>query len=93
MRLGGIHDKYPESSLIWVTTGKKLEPKRKLFTAFIDRSQVNTMGYLTSKDLDHQNPNIKTHEDLITDFEWIYQKRITMDDAVTVIYFSEIAEG
>lgn len=93
VRLGDVHDKYPESSVVWITTGKKLEPKRKLFTAFIDRSQVKTMGNLTAADLDHQNPNIKTREDLIADFERIYQKRITMDDTVTVIYFSEITEA
>ena len=50
------------------------------------------MAELTSSDLGHQNPEINSREALIEDFERIYKKRITMDDTVTVIYFSEVTE-
>ena len=59
VRLGDVRKQYPESSIVWITTGKKYEVKKKLYTAFID-------------------------------FEEIYKRRITMDDIVTVIYFSEV---
>ena len=92
VRLGDVSNHYPENSIVWITTGVKFEPKRKLFTAFIDRTQVKTMADLTSNDLGHQNPDIKTRDELIADFERIYKKRITLEDTVTVIYFSEVNE-
>lgn len=90
VRLGDVSRHYPESSLVWITTGGKFQSKKKLFTAFLDKVRVKKMVELTSEDLDHQNPEINTREDLITDFENIYKKKITMDDTVTVIYFSEV---
>ena len=48
------------------------------------------MGTLTSKDLDSQNPEIGSKEELIADFEKIYKRRILMEDTVTVIYFTEV---
>ena len=50
------------------------------------------MADLTSADLGHQNPEINSREELIVDFEKIYRKRITMNDTVTVIYFTEVFE-
>ena len=49
------------------------------------------MGTLTSIDLEHQNPYINTKEELMKDFEEIYKRRVTADEVVTVIYFSEIS--
>lgn len=90
VRLGDVSKQYPESSVVWITTGGKFQVKKKLFSAYLDKVKVKKMAELTSEDLDHQNPEINTREDLITDFEHIYKKRITMEDTVTVIYFSEI---
>lgn len=90
VRLGDVSKQYPESSIVWITTGAKFQPKHKLYTAFIDKVRVKTMADLTSGDLGHQNPEINSREELITDFEQMYKKRITMDDTVTVIYFTEV---
>jgi hypothetical protein len=90
IRLGDIRDKYSENSIVWITTGKKMHPKRKLFQAVVDKVYIKTFAELNDDDLDHQNPEIKTVEELIAFFEKIYEKNITMDDTVTVIYFSEI---
>jgi len=92
VRLGNIREQYPEGSIVWITVGKKFSQKRKLYTAFIDRVQVKQIAELTSQDLDHQNPEIKSVDDLISFFEQIYQRTITHDDTVTVIYFSEITD-
>ena len=51
---------------------------------------MKTMENLTSEDLGQQNPNIHSRDELIADFERIYKKRITMNDTVTVIYFTEV---
>ncbi len=90
VRLGDVRSQYPENSIVWVTTGKRYEFKKKLYTAFIDRVRVKKFAELTSRDLGHQNPEIDNLEALRLDFEDIYKRRITLEDTVTVIYFSEI---
>lgn len=92
IRLGDRSKNYPEGSIVWVTTGPKFQAKRKLYAAFIDKVRVKTMAELTSEDLEHQNPEISTREELIKDFEKLYKRRITMDDTVTAIYFTETFE-
>lgn len=90
IRLGDISNLYLENSVVWITAGKKYAPKRKLYTAFLDRVKVKQMSELTKDDLAHQNPEIKNVAELIALFEQIYEKTITEDDLVTVIGFSEI---
>ena len=90
VRLGDVRSQYPESSIVWITTGKKYEVKKRLYTAIIDKVRVKKFAELTSRDLGHQNPEIDSLEGLRLDFENIYQRRITLDDTVTVIYFSEV---
>ncbi|MBO6177860.1 MAG: RNA-binding protein [Selenomonadaceae bacterium] len=90
VRLGDVSGEFPENSIVWITAGEKGQQKQKLFTAFLDKVRVKTMGTLTSKDLADQNPEISTREELIADFERIYKRRILMEDTVTVIYFTEV---
>ena len=90
VRLGDVSKLYPEGSVVWITTGKKGEPKHKLYSAYLDKVRVKTMGTLTSDDLGHQNPEINSKEELVADFEKIYKRRILMEDTVTVIYFTEV---
>ena len=74
------------------TYEQKGEPKHKLYSAYLDKVRVKTMGTLTSNDLGHQNPEINSQEELVADFEKIYKRRILMEDTVTVIYFTEVHE-
>lgn len=92
IRPGDMRSIYPENSVVWITVGEKLKTKRRLYPAMIDRVLIKKFSDLTSHDLDHQNPDIKTVDELLTFFEKIYQKSIHSDDIVTVIYFSEITE-
>ena len=90
IRPGDMRNIYPENSVVWITFGEKLQNKKKLYPAMIDRVLIKKFSDLTSHDLDHQNPEIKTVDELLTFFEKIYHKSIHSDDIVTVIYFSEI---
>ena len=92
VRLGDVSGQFPENSIVWITAGVKGEPKEKLYTAFLDKVRIKTMGTLTSKDLGHQNPEIGSTDELIADFEKIYKRRILPEDTVTVIYFTEVHE-
>jgi hypothetical protein len=90
VRLGDISNNYPENSVVWITVGKKFSSRRKLYSAIIDRVLIKKFSELTTHDLDHQNPEIKTIAALLSFFEKIYQKSLSLDDTVTVIYFSEL---
>lgn len=92
IRLGDIRDSYPESSIVSITFGKKFHTKRKLYSAIVDKVCIKKLSQLNHDDLDHQNPEIKSVDELITFFERIYEKSISTNDIVTVIYFSEILE-
>ena len=90
VRLGDVSGDFAEGSIVWITTGEVSKPKEKLYTAYLDKVRVKTMGTLSSADLDNQNPEINSREDLIADFEKIYNRRISPEDTVTVIYFTEV---
>ncbi len=92
IRLGDIRDSFPENSLVWITFGKKFEPKLKLYPAVIDKVAVKTFAELTTGDLEHQNPAIKSLDELRHFLEETYHKVVSPDDIVTVIYFSEVFE-
>jgi hypothetical protein len=90
VRLGDVRDIYPENSIVYITVGVQFTPRRKLYSAIVDRVLIKKFYELTTHDLDHQNPEIKSVDELLIFFEKIYQKPISMDDTVTVVYFSEI---
>ncbi|WP_312420233.1 ASCH domain-containing protein [Anaerospora hongkongensis] len=92
IRLGDVQETYPENSIVWITFGKKFGPRKKLYPAIIDRVLIKQYFQLTSEDLAHQNPEIKSVEELISFFEKLYGRTITPNDYVSVIYFSEIVE-
>ena len=92
IRPGDLRDIYQENSVVWVTFGKRYGQKKMLFKAIIDKALTKKYCDLTTSELAHQNPNIKTVEELIQVFETIYEKQIHIDDTVTVIHFSEIIE-
>ena len=92
VRLGDIRDSYPESSIVTITFGKKFSPKRKLYTAVVDKVCIKKLSQLNHDELDHQNPEIKSLDELIIYFQKIEDRIITLDDTITVIYFTEIME-
>ena len=93
VRLGDVRNIYPENSVVWISVGKRMGPKRKLYAASVDRTKTKRFSQLTMEDLQHQNPDIDSVEALLRFFESIYNKALTMEDLVTVIYFSEITEA
>lgn len=90
IRLGDIRNTYPENSIVLITVGKKGHSKRTLYEAIIDKAIIKKFSDLTTQDLNQQNPDIKTVDELINLFEIVYEKTIHIDDTVTVVYFSEI---
>jgi len=92
IRLGDKTAKYSEGDVVWVTVGKKFFPKKKIYTAVVDKVAVKPISDLTTEDLQGENPDITSTEELLVFLLSIYDKPLSATDLVTVVYFSEIIE-
>jgi len=92
IRRGDKSNKYQEGDIVWITVGKRFAKKKKIYTAMIDRVLVKPISELTKEDLQGENPDITSIDDLIAFLESIYDRTMTPSDIVTVVYFSEIIE-
>ena len=92
IRMGDKTEKYAEGDIVWITVGKKFAQKKKIYTAMIDRVLVKQISELTHDDLQGENPDIDSINDVITFLESIYNKKIQSSNLVSVVYFSEIIE-
>lgn len=92
IRLGDKGDKYRAGELVWITVGQRFGRRRKLFTAIIDSVVVKPIHEMTPRELDRENPEMRTHEELVKFLGMIYDRPVTADDLVTVVHFSPVSE-
>ena len=92
IRLGDKTRKYQRNQVVWVTVGFRHRPREKIVTAVIDDVEVKRLGDLSSRDIEHDNPEFRRVEEETKFLEQIYSRPISEDDAVTVIRFSQIVE-
>jgi hypothetical protein len=92
IRLGDKSDKYQTGMVVWVTIGPRFGRRQKLYSALLDRVEVKSIGELSPRDIERENPEFRSHDDIINVLGRIYGDLITPDNLVTVIYFSRIDE-
>ena len=92
IRLGDKSSKYVAGELVWITVGNRFGRRRKLFTAIIDSAIVKRLADVSPREIDRENPEMRTHEDLITFLGRIYDRPVSMEDPVTVVHFSPVSE-
>ena len=93
IRLGDKSHKYRKSQAVLVTIGYKHSPRERIFEAVIDEVVVMPLRELSPRDISHDNPEFRRHEELINFLEQIYGRDVSMDDIVTVVRFSQILEN
>ena len=93
IRLGDKSHKYRKNQAVLVTIGYQFSPREKIFEAVIDQVDVKRVRELSPRDIEHDNPELRRHEDLIHFLEQIYGQPVTMEDIVTVVRFSQIVEN
>jgi len=47
---------------------------------------------LSPRDIEHDNPEFRRHEELVKFLEQIYGREVSMEDTVTVVRFSQIVD-
>ena len=92
IRLGDKSHKYRKNQAVLVTIGYQYSPREKIFDAVIDQVEVTRLRDLSPRDIEHDNPEFRRHEDLVHFLEQIYGRSVSMEDTVTVVRFSAILE-
>ena len=93
IRLGDKRHKYRKNQVVLVTVGRQYSPREKLFHAVIDNVEVKRVKDLSPRDIEHDNPEFRRHEEMIHFLEQIYGREVSMDDTVTVVRFSQIVDS
>ncbi len=93
IRLGDKSGKYRKNQLVLVTIGYQYSPRERIFEAVIDQVEVMKLMDLSPRDIKHDNPEFRRHEELIKFLEQIYGRSVSMEDTVTVVRFSQILEN
>lgn len=93
IRLGDKSHKYRKNQAVLVTIGYQFSPREKIFDAVIDAVEVKRVRDLSPRDIEHDNPEFRRHDELIHFLEQIYGRTVTEDDIVTVVRFSQILTG
>ena len=93
IRLGDKSGKYRKNQAVLVTIGFQYSPRERIFEAVIDQVEVMKLADLSPRDIKHDNPEFRRHEELIKFLEQIYGRPVSPDDTVTVVRFSQILEN
>ncbi len=92
IRLGDKSDKYRSGQIVWITVGRRYQVRQKLFTAVIDEVTVKKAGDLDQREIEKENLEFRTAEDVMTLLSRIYDRVVTPLDTVTIICFSPVRD-
>jgi hypothetical protein len=90
IRLGDKSAKYKKGMIVSILCGARYGPRDRIFDAVIDKVEVKTLGELSPREIEHDNPEIRRAEEMATFLGQLYNRDVSADDTVTVIRFSEI---
>ncbi len=93
IRLGDKSHKYKKNHAVLVTVGYQHSPREKVFEAVIDQVEVKRFRELSPRDIEHDNPEFRRHDEEAAFLEQIYQRPVGPDDIVTVVRFSQIVDN
>jgi hypothetical protein len=93
IRLGDKSGRYRKNTLVLVTIGFQYSPRQRIFEAVIDQVEVMKLADLSPRDIKHDNPEFRRHEELIKFLEQIYDRTVSAEDTVTVVRFSQIRDN
>jgi hypothetical protein len=90
IRLGDKSGKYRKGMIVQVLAGARFSARERVFDAVIDKVEVKALSGLSPREIEHDNPEIRHTEDMVSFLSQLYNREVTPDDTVTVIRFSQI---
>jgi hypothetical protein len=92
IRLGDKSGKYRKGMIVRVLAGTRFSPREHIFDAVVDKVEVKRLGELSPREITHDNPELRRSEEMVQFLSQLYNRDVSEEDTVTVIYFSEITE-
>jgi hypothetical protein len=92
IRLGDKSHKYQKNECVLITIGYQHSPRERIFEAVLDQVEVKRFRELSPRDIEHDNPEFRRHEEMKHFLEQIYGRPVDDEDTVTVVRFSQIVE-
>src|SRR3954464_15526788 len=93
IRLGDKSGKYKKGMIVVVLCGNRYSAREKIFDAVIDKVEVKTLGELSPRDIEHDNPEIRHTDEMAHFLSQLYNRDVSEGDEVTLIRFSQILSG
>ena len=93
IRLGDKSGKYKKGMIVQVLCGNRYSPRERIFDAVIDKVEVKTLGELSPREIEHDNPELRRVDELARFLGQIYNRDVVEEDVVTLIRFSQILSG
>src|SRR4029078_1205444 len=93
IRLGDKSGKYRKGMVVQVLCGNRFSPRERIFDAVIDKVEVKTLGELSPREIEHDNPEIRRTDEMAHFLATLYNRDVSPEDVVTVILFSQILSG
>jgi hypothetical protein len=93
IRLGDKSGKYRKGMIVQVRCGNRYSPRERIFDAVIDKVEVKTLGELSPREIEHDNPELRRADELAHFLSQLYNRDVGSDDLVTLIRFSQILNG
>jgi hypothetical protein len=79
--------------VVRVLCGVRFSPREHVFDAVIDKVEVKTLGELSPREIEHDNPEIRRPDEMASFLGQLYNRDVEADALVTVIRFSQIMTG
>src|SRR5260370_42058702 len=83
IRLGDKSGKYKKGMIVQVLCGNRYSPRERIFDAVIDKVEVKTLGELSPREIEHDNPELRRVDELARFLGQIYNRDVVGDDGVT----------
>jgi hypothetical protein len=93
IRLGDKSSKYKKGMVVKVLCGNRFSAREFVFDAVVDKVEVKTLGELSPREIEHDNPEIRRTDEMATFLGQLYNRSVAPEDVVTVIRFSQILSG
>jgi hypothetical protein len=90
IRLGDKSGKYKKGMIVQVLCGSRYSPRERIFDAVIDKVDVKRLHELSPNEVEHDNPELRSTEEMAEFLARLYNRDVTVEDTVTLIRFSEI---
>src|SRR3954453_15580809 len=80
IRLGDKSGKYKKGMIVAVLCGNRYSARERVFDAVRRKVEVEALGELSPREIEHDNPEIRRSDDFATFLGQLYNRDVSEDD-------------